>query len=77
MPRQRKASALAARFSKSLASLRQRPSQANVRSTIQRLGSGTKPEPSLRLTISSRHRPVPAPLPPSSGLGKLHRRRSP
>lgn len=43
MARQRKASALTARFSKSLASLRQRPSQANVRSTIQRLGSGTKP----------------------------------
>jgi hypothetical protein len=37
MPRQRKASALTARFSKSLASLRQRPSQAKVRSTIQRL----------------------------------------
>src|SRR4051812_9049220 len=34
MPRQRKASALTARFSKSLASLRQRPSQAKVRSTL-------------------------------------------
>src|SRR5919202_2432475 len=34
MPRQRKASALTARFSKSLASRRQRPSHANVRSTI-------------------------------------------
>ena len=38
MPRQRKASALTARFSKSLASRRQRPSHANVLSTIQRLG---------------------------------------
>ena len=58
MAKQRKASALTARFSKSLASLRQRPSQAKVRATIQRLGNGPKPAPSLRLTISSRHRPV-------------------
>ena len=60
MPRQRKASAFTARFSKSLASLRQRPSQAKVRSTSQRLGKGTKPGLSPRLTISSRQRPVPA-----------------
>src|SRR5260370_32595141 len=41
--RRRKASALRVRFSQSLASLRQRPSQAKVRSTIQRLGKTTKP----------------------------------
>ena len=41
--RRRKASALWLRHSQSLASRRQRPSQANVRSTIQRLGSATKP----------------------------------
>ena len=58
MPRQRKARALTARFSKSLASLRQRPSQAKVLSTIQRLGKGTKPALSPRLTISSRQQPV-------------------
>jgi hypothetical protein len=60
MPRQRKARALTAKFSKSLASLRQRPSHANVLSTIQRLARGTKPSASPRLTISSRQRPVPA-----------------
>ena len=38
----RKASALRLRHSQSLASLRQRPSQAKVRSTIQRLGRTTK-----------------------------------
>src|SRR4051794_9813269 len=54
MPRQRKASALTARFSKSLASLRQRPSHAKVRSTIQRSARGTKPSAAPRLTISSR-----------------------
>ena len=41
--RRRKASALWLRHSQSLASRRQRPSQAKVRSTIQRLGSATKP----------------------------------
>ena len=41
--RRRKASALWLRHSQSLASRRQRPSQANVRSTIQRFGSTTKP----------------------------------
>ena len=46
MPRQRYASAFTARFSKPLASRRQRPSQANVLSTIQRLGKGMKPETS-------------------------------
>ena len=39
----RKARALWLRHSQSLASRRQRPSQAKVRSTIQRLGSATKP----------------------------------
>ena len=41
--RRRKASALRVRFSQSLASLRHRPSQAKVRSTIQRFGRTTKP----------------------------------
>ena len=45
-----------ARFSKSLASRRQRPSHPNVRSTIQRLGSTTNPFVSQRLTISSGRR---------------------
>ena len=49
---QRKAMAVRARVSKSLASLRQRPSQAKVRSTIQRLGRTLKPAASARLTIS-------------------------
>ena len=40
--RRRKASALRLRHSQSLASLRQRPSQARVRSTIQRLCRTTK-----------------------------------
>ena len=49
----RKARALRLRFSQSLASRRQRFSQAMVRSTIQRLGSTTKPLiRSERLTIS-------------------------
>jgi EAL domain-containing protein (putative c-di-GMP-specific phosphodiesterase class I) len=49
----RKASALRERFSKSLASLRHRPSHANVRSTTQRLGRTSKPlAVSDRLTIS-------------------------
>jgi len=39
----RKASALRLRFSQSFASRRQRLSHAMVRSTIQRLGSTTKP----------------------------------
>src|SRR5215475_6401671 len=48
-----KARALRLRFSQSLASRRQRFSQAIVRSTIQRLGNGTKPlARSERLTIS-------------------------
>src|ERR1700721_601831 len=49
----RKARALRLRFSQSLASRRQRFSQAIVRSTIQRLGNGTNPlARSERLTIS-------------------------
>ena len=48
----RKASAVRLRFSQSLASRRQRLSQAMVRSTIQRLGSVTNPlTRSERLTI--------------------------
>ena len=60
IPEQRKASAFTAKFPKSLANRRQRPSQANVLSTIQRLGKGMKPETSLRRTISNRQRPAPA-----------------
>ena len=41
--RRKKASALRLRFSQSLANLRQRLSQAMVRSTTQRRGSTTKP----------------------------------
>src|SRR5262249_17773559 len=49
----RNASALRLRFSQSFASLRQRLSQAKVRSTIQRRGSPTNPfVRSERLTIS-------------------------
>jgi hypothetical protein len=52
--RRKKASALRLRFSQSLASLRQRLSQAMVRSTIQRLGTMLKPTAaSGRLTIST------------------------
>jgi hypothetical protein len=58
MPMRRNARAFTARFPKSLASLRQRPGQAKLRSTIQRFGNGSKPVRSLRLTISSRQRPV-------------------
>src|ERR1039458_2034166 len=51
--RRRKASALWLRFSQSLASRRQRLSQAIVRSTIQRFGRTTKPlARSQRRTIS-------------------------
>src|SRR5690348_755026 len=51
--RRRNASALSVRFSKSLASRRQRLSHARVRSTTQRMGSTTKPLAwSDRLTIS-------------------------
>ena len=51
--RRKNASALRLRFSQSLASLRQRLSQAMVRSTIQRLGKTTNPlTRSERLTIS-------------------------
>ena len=57
-----KASALRVRFSQSLASRRQRLSQAMVRSTTQRLGWTTKPfTRSDRLTISvSRSGRMPA-----------------
>ena len=49
----RKTRALRLRVSQSLASRRQRFNQANVRSTIQRLGNGTNPlTRSERLTIS-------------------------
>ena len=41
--RRRKVSALRLRHSQSLASLRQRPNQARLRSTIQRLGRTAKP----------------------------------
>ena len=52
--RRKNASALRLRFSQSLASLRQRLSQAMVRSTIQRLGKTLKPTaPSDRVTIST------------------------
>src|SRR5262249_40269407 len=52
-PSHRNASALRLRFSQSLASLRQRLSQAKVRSTTQRRGSTTNPfVRSERLTIS-------------------------
>src|SRR5271157_3531822 len=52
--RRRKASALRLRHSQSFANLRQRPSQARVRSTIQRLGRARKPLAlSDRLTIST------------------------
>ena len=51
--RRRNASALSVRFSKSLASRRQRLSHARVRSTTQRMGSTTKPLAwSDRLTTS-------------------------
>ena len=53
------ASAEATDFSQSLASLRHRPSQANVRSTTQRLGTMTKPlAASDRLMILSVHLPI-------------------
>ena len=52
--RRKNASALRLRFSQSLASLRQRLSQAMERSTIQRLGKITNPlTRSERLTIST------------------------
>src|SRR5471030_1659592 len=52
--RRKKASAFRLRFSQSLASLRQRLSQAMLRSTIQRLGKITNPlARSERLTIST------------------------
>src|SRR5271166_4691489 len=52
--RRRKASALRLRHSQSFANLRQRASQARVRSTIQRLGRARKPLAlSDRLTIST------------------------
>jgi len=51
------ARALRLRFSKSLASLRQRLSHARVRSTTQRLGNTSKPfAVSERLTISTDNR---------------------
>src|SRR5579862_7701678 len=52
-----RALAVAARFSKSRASLRFRLIQARVRSTIQRLASTTKPVRSERLMISMRQWP--------------------
>ncbi len=61
LARRRKASDIRVRFSKSLASLRQRPIQANVRSTIHRFGSTTKPFAwSDRLTICSLQPPMAA-----------------
>ena len=52
--------------SKSLASLRQRPSQAKVRSTNQRFGSTLNPlAVSERLMISTVQRPIPASSPRS------------
>src|SRR3954451_3330403 len=52
--RRRNASAFRLRFSQSLASRRQRPSHANVRSTTHRFGNTTKPLAwSERLTIST------------------------
>jgi len=58
MARRRKASAILARFSKSFARRRQRPSHPKVRSTIHRLGSTSKPlAVSERLTISRCHTP--------------------
>src|SRR5713101_5791220 len=52
--RRKKAKAFRLRHSQSLASLRQRLSQAMVRSTIQRLGNTTNPlTRSERLTIST------------------------
>src|SRR3954453_4381733 len=62
MPRRRKASALTARFSKSLASLWQRPSHANVLSTIQRLARGTKPSVSPAAGPGHRRRGRLAPV---------------
>ena len=70
IPEQRKASAFTAKFPKSLANRRQRPSQANVLSTIQRLGKGMKPETSLRRTISNRQRPAPATA--AAEIGRAH-----
>ena len=65
----RKASAFRLRFSQSLASRRQRLSQSMVRSTIQRLGTTTKPlARSDRLTISvSRWGRMPARAPRKIG----------
>lgn len=55
-------------FSKSLASLRHRPSHANVRSTTHRRGSSSKPSArSDRLTISSVNFPTFSSLPLSFG----------
>src|SRR5215210_2627428 len=62
------ASALARVVSQSLASLRQRPSHAKVRSTTQRRGSTSKPEAmSERLTISRVQHPIFASAPFSFG----------
>ena len=58
--RRKNASALRLRFSQSLASLRQRLSQAMVRSTIQRFGRTTKVWNSLRWTISMIQSPLRA-----------------
>ena len=70
MPRRRKARASTAKFSKSSASRRLRPSHANVLPTIQRLAKGTKPLASPRLTISSRQQPIPATAAAVAGTGR-------
>src|SRR5215467_8716781 len=66
----RNASALRLRFSQSLASLRQRLSQAKVRSTTQRRGSATNPfVRSERLTISGHlEKLLPLAIADSSGV---------
>jgi hypothetical protein len=67
--RRRKASALRLRHSQSLASLRQRPSQARVSSTIQRLGRTTKPLAwPNRLTLEVDARFAPSRRPPRCSL---------
>src|SRR5215471_11622673 len=62
----RKARALRLRFSQSLASRRQRFSQAIVRSTIQRLGNGTNP-----LARSERLCPSTMLAPPRIKMGSI------
>ena len=70
------ASAEATDFSQSLASLRQRPSQAKVRSTTHRRGSTSKPfAVSDRFTTSIVHAPTGASAPRSSAPHSRRRRR--